>query len=79
MDEVDILDVAEAVATAASATAVRAALDRYRAALAIWQRATWNYPLTSPQYRAALQNARDAFAELSADWALHYGRPLGGR
>jgi len=78
VDGVDILEEAAAVATTATAAAVRDGLDRYRAALTIWQRALWSFPLTSPEYRAAMQNARDAFADLRTVWTLHYGRSLGG-
>jgi hypothetical protein len=67
---------AEAVATAASRRAVRAALGDYWSAVAIWEEARRVAAATSIEVATAQQQAWVAWQALQACWQLHYGRPL---
>jgi len=66
---------AEAVATAATRQAVRAALQDYWTAIAAWEEAR-RADATSIEVATAQQQAWVAWQALQACWQLHYGRPL---
>jgi hypothetical protein len=72
----DIQTEAEAVATAASRQAVRAALQDYWTAVAAWEDARRAYAATSPEVAMAQEQAWAASQALRTCWQLHYGRPL---
>jgi hypothetical protein len=79
MHHTDTIQVeAEAVATAATRQAVRAALQDYWTAVAAWEEARQAAASTGMEVVTAQHQAWAAWQALHTCWQLHYGRPLSG-
>ena len=65
----------EAAADAATWSAVCAALEAYREAIAALQDVGRRHPLRGPEFAAALRTVRAAHLNIHTCWLLHFGAP----